>query len=141
MSNSKDGCLLYTLAIGVVIILCIVLVLFCFVRPINKVCNMREVMVTVTEKTVKNGEDSGKYLVFAEDDDGNVQTYEITDSLLRFRFNSSDVYAAIKPGNRYKFTVGGSRNHFFSWYPNIYEYKLIESYTPPDKLVPIKDKE
>lgn len=120
-----EGCLL-VIAIGLVVFLCAFLILFTLFRPINKVCNIREVTVTVTEKTVKNGEDSGKYLVFAEDDEGNVQTYEITDSLLRFRFNSSDVYAAIKPGNKYKFTIGGSRNHFFSWYPNIYEYKLLE---------------
>ena len=117
---------LKALKVGMVAFLCAFLVLFIFFRPINKVCNIREVTVTVTEKAVKNGESDGKYLIFAEDGEGNVQTYEITDSLLRFRFNSSDVYAAIKTGSKYEFTVGGSRNHLLSWYPNIYEYKLLQ---------------
>ena len=124
MSSSKLGFigLLYIL-LAVIVVGFLVIVL---VRPFNKVSNIRDITVTVTEKTVKNGEDSGKYLVFGEDENGTVHTFEITDSWLRFRFNSSDVYASIKPGNKYKFTVGGSRNHLLSWYPNIYEYKLLE---------------
>ena len=124
MSSSKLGfigwlyILLAVIVVGVLVI--------ALVRPFNKVSNIRDITVTVTEKTVKNGEDSGKYLVFGEDENGTVHTFEITDSWLRLRFNSSDVYASIKPGNKYKFTVGGSRNHLLSWYPNIYEYKLLE---------------
>lgn len=95
-------------------------------RPFNKASDMREVTVTVTDKAVKNSNDDSKYLIFTEDEDGNVATFEITDSWIAGRFNSSDVYAAIKVGNTYTFTVGGSRNELMSWYPNIYEYKLVE---------------
>lgn len=95
-------------------------------RPFNKASNLRDITVTVTDKAVKNDGDSGKYLVFTEDKDGNIVTFEITDSWIFGRFNSSDVYAAIKVGDTYTFTVGGSRNEFMSWYPNIYEYKLID---------------
>ena len=95
-------------------------------RPFNKASDMRDVTVTVTDKAVKNSDDDSKYLIFTEDKDGNIATFEITDSWIAGRFNSSDVYAAIKVGNTYKFTVGGSRNEFMSWYPNIYEYKLVE---------------
>lgn len=95
-------------------------------RPFNKASDMREVTVTVTDKTVKNSSDDSKYLIFTEDKDGNVATFEITDSWIAGRFNSSDVYAAIKIGNTYTFKVGGSRNELMSWYPNIYEYKLIK---------------
>ena len=111
---------------GIIIVLLIGLLAIAFYRPVNKVCNTRDVIVRVTEKTVKNSDEGGKYLVFGEDENGSVHTFEITDSLLRFRFNSSDVYAAIKPGYKYKFTVGGSRVHFLSWYPNIYKYELLE---------------
>jgi hypothetical protein len=104
-----------------IIFLCAILV-----RPINKVCNIEEVTVTVTDKTVKNTGGDGKYLVFAEDESSNIVTFEITDSLLKMRFNSSDVYAGIKVGCTYKFTVGGSRVKLFSWYPNIYRYELLE---------------
>ena len=112
--------------VTVIFIIAIVIVLGVGIyRPFNKVSDMRDVTVTVTDKTVKN-DDDGKYLIFTEDKDGNIATFEITDSLIAGRFNSSDVYAAIKVGNTYTFTVGGSRNEFMSWYPNIYEYKLIE---------------
>lgn len=95
-------------------------------RPFNKVSNERKVVATVTDKAVKNSEDESKYLIFTETADGQIQTFEITDSLWRGRFDSSDVYAGIKVGNTYRFTVAGSRNQLFSWYPNIYEYELME---------------
>lgn len=96
-------------------------------RPFNKASDMREVTATVTDKAVKNYDSDSKYLIFTEDKDGNIATFEITDSWIAGRFNSSDVYAAIKVGNTYTFTIGGSRNELLSWYPNIYEYKLIET--------------
>lgn len=98
----------------------------CCIRPINKATNQREVTVTVTDKAVKNSGDTGKYLVFTEDVNDNIEVFEITDSLFAGRWDSSDVYAAIKVGKTYKFTIGGSRNRILSWYPNIYDYKLIE---------------
>ena len=91
-------------------------------RPFNKVSNMRDVTITVTDKEVKNGyKQSGKYLVFGKDENGKVQVFEITDSLFKWRFDSSNVYASIEEGKTYVFTVGGSRSEFLSWYPNIYE--------------------
>ena len=124
MSNSKIdflGCLCILL-----IVVMIVVVIIGLARPFDKAFNIKDITITVTDKVVKNGNDSGKYLIFGEDENGTVHTFEITDSSLRFRFNSSDVYAAIKTGSKYEFTVGGSRNHFLSWYPNIYEYKLLQ---------------
>lgn len=121
MSNIKPNLIIIAYILFFVVIITALLL-----RPINKVTNIRDITVTVTEKTVKNGEESGKYLVFGEDENGTVHAFEITDTLLRLRFNSSDVYASIKPGNKYKFTVGGSRNNFLSWYPNIYECELLE---------------
>lgn len=120
--DTTGGKILY----GIIFFICIVMLVICIYRPFNKVSNYRDVTITVTDKEVKNSKDSSKYLIFGEDEDGNVSTYEITDSWLKGRFNSSDVYAAIKEGNTYTFTVGGSRNEFLSWYPNIYEYQLVE---------------
>lgn len=96
------------------------------IRPINKVTNIREVIVTVTDKDIRNNSDDGKYLVYTVTEDGEIEVFEITDSLFKFRFNSSDVYAGIEVGKTYKFTVGGSRIRLLSWYPNIYSYKVIE---------------
>ena len=110
----------------VFLVLCVIILGANVYRPFNKVNDMRDVTVTVTDKAVKNDGNSGKYLIFTEDKNGNIATFEITDSLMAGRFNSSDVYAAIKVGETYTFTVGGSRNEFLSWYPNIYGYELVE---------------
>jgi hypothetical protein len=98
----------------------------CFYRPINKVSNERQVTATVTDKNVKNNSDDSKYLVYTIDENNNIATYEITDSFLKGRFNSSDVYAGIEVGKTYTFTIAGSRNGFLSWYPNIYEYQEVK---------------
>lgn len=118
MKNSK-----FDLA-HIVVVVCVLiglLGLYIYI-PINKVTNIRQVTVTVTEKTVKNYSKSGsKYLVFGQDENGQIHTFEVTDSLLCWRFNSSDVYGEIKSGNKYDLTVGGDRVKFLSLYPNIYE--------------------
>ena len=108
------------------IVIVVIFLVGCFYRPLNKISNMRDVTVAVTDKVVKNYGNNSKYLVFTEDTNGTISTFEITDSWLNGRFNSSDIYAAIKIGNTYTFIVGGSRNEFMSWYPNIYECELIE---------------
>ena len=113
----------------VTVILCIIVVIALGVsiyRPFNKASDMREVVATVTDKAVKNSDNGSKYIIFTEDKEGNIETYEITDSWIAGRFDSSDVYAGIKVGNTYKFKIGGSRNQLMSWYPNIYEYELVE---------------
>lgn len=109
-----------------VILLFVVCIAIAVARPINKISDIRTIEGTVTEKTTKRKGDDDKYLVFIADESGNVNTLEITDSLLKWRFNSSDVYAGIEEGKTYSFEVGGSRLPILSWYPNIYSYTEIE---------------
>lgn len=106
----------------------VVIVLLLFVscaHSVDKAYNRYEITATVTDKAVKNSSDDSKYLIYAEDVNGEVVVMEITDSILAGRWDSSNVYAAIKVGKTYTFTVGGTREEFMSWYPNIYEYKEI----------------
>ncbi len=86
----------------------------------------REVVATVTDKAVKVDKNESKYLIFTENNDGEIEVYEITDTVVHDRFNSSDVYAGIKIGKTYKFTIVGERNELFSWYPNILDYEEVE---------------
>lgn len=88
--------------------------------------NKRTENVTVTGKEVKRINKEDTYLIYGEDETGKVNVYEITDSLLHFRFNSADVYGGIKEGHEYEFKVVGYRFGLMSWYPNILEYKEIE---------------
>lgn len=94
-------------------------------RTFDKGMNRYDIESTVTDKDVKNSGDDSKYLVFTKDDSGEVHVFEITDSWIAGRFNSSDTYAEIEVGKKYRFTVGGKRVPLLSWYPNIYEFEEL----------------
>ncbi len=79
-----------------------------------------ETVATVTDKQVKPVGGNGKYLIFAENESGEPEVFEITDSWIRLKFNSSDMFAVIKVGETYRFVTRGRRLRVFSWYPNIY---------------------
>jgi len=80
------------------------------------------VSAEVTDKervTTGSGDSrSEKYLVFT-----NVETLENTDSLLHFKFNSSDLHGSIELGCTYEFTVTGFRIPLMSTYRNILDTK------------------
>ena len=81
-------------------------------------------VVEVTDKERVNYSDSGKYLIYAQEDN-NTLVLKNTDSLLRGKFNSSDIYAELEIGKTYEFTVVGYRIPILSSYENIIEYKEI----------------
>lgn len=64
---------------------------------------------------------SGYYLIY-----GDKETYTDTDSLIYWKFNSSDVYGHIQSGHTYRFTIYGWRVPFLSWYRNILTYQEIK---------------
>lgn len=80
--------------------------------------------VKVTEKIVKTGKDSSRYLIFTEID-GVERVFENTDSFFKFKFNSSDIYAKLKIGKSYKIRAYGFRIPVISWYENIIDVNLI----------------
>jgi hypothetical protein len=105
------------------VLLFLVLLFIAFAPGIMKVMNTQTYVVHVTDKDRVS--DKNKYLVYSFDLQGESRVFEITDSLLKFRFDSSDDYNQIEVGKTYKFTTGGYRVPIFSWYPNIYEYEEV----------------
>lgn len=83
--------------------------------------------ITVTEKGVKRKSDKDIYLIYGKDKDNKVIVFEITDSLLLTRFNSSDVYASIDVGKTYTFKTSGYREPILSLYPNIYKFAEVKN--------------
>lgn len=77
-----------------------------------------EVDITVKDKerVVKSSGDSvsSKYLVY-----GDQETFENTDSFLKWKFGSSDIYRDLEAGKSYECQVYGKRVPFLSWYRNI----------------------
>ena len=109
-----------------IVVLSILMVTFAlFAHPINKVVNYRDITAIVTDKAVKRNYGEDTYFIYVEDEYENVEVFEITDSLLANRWDSSDLYASIKIGENYKFTIAGSRIHLLSWYPNVYKAEKI----------------
>lgn len=72
---------------------------------------------TVTEKERIVGKESSKYLIFTDK-----EVFENTDSLLAFKYNSSDFYGRIQVGQVCSFKVTGFRIPFLSSYRNILSY-------------------
>ena len=92
--------------------------------------DLRYITGTVTDKQIKRSSvnaNQDQYLIFTKDDDGVMNVFEIEDSILAGRFDSSDVYGYIELGVKYKFGVRGRRVHFLSWYPNLYTYEEVDN--------------
>lgn len=67
-----------------------------------------------SERVVDSGGKSSRYLIY-----GKKETYEDTDSLWFWKWNSSDIYGSIQVGQKCEFLVVGWRVPFLSWYRNI----------------------
>lgn len=106
-----------------VIVFTIVIFIIAIIYSMVLSFNDHSYTITVTDKERVNKEEESKYLIFGEDENGNIYVFENTDSLLRLKFNSSDIYAKIKEGETYTFTVIGLRIPIFSEYENIIEVK------------------
>jgi hypothetical protein len=96
----------------------ILIVLLILVYPVTYYSqwDIHQATVTGKERITKLSKDydSSYYLVYT--DKG---TLKIKDSLVLFRFNSSDLYGSIHTDSTYTFRTVGFRSGLFSEYPNI----------------------
>ena len=109
-----------------VIIFCLVITLFSSMISLMTSFNDHTKIITVTDKERVNTSSYSKYLIMGEDENGETLVLENTDNTIRFKFNSSDIYAALKEGETYEVTVVGFRVPYMSWYENIISYKEVE---------------
>lgn len=84
--------------------------------------NEREVTCTVNDKWIKRYENNDIYLVSCDD-----EVYKIEDLLFYGKFDSSNMYAKLKKGKKYKLTVTGYRMSYFSEYQNINKIEEIKN--------------
>lgn len=100
------------------------------VRPIL-VYSTQDSVTFQVEKAERIVDGSGenmrsRYLIFT-----TKETFENTDELFLGKFNSSDLYGAIKPNETYRAKVTGVRFPFFSWYRNILNIQQLPATTQP----------
>ncbi len=122
MHNYSGG----TKKVNAIFIIVILLVIISI--GVDIICNAHEstYIITITDKErIAEGSNS-KYLVFGNDDNGNVLVFENTDTFWRFKWNSSNIQGELILGNRYQITVVGFRVPLFSMYENIIAVTLIE---------------
>lgn len=117
----------------IVVVLVIAFAVVFSIRAFN--FNDTEYTVTITDKdritesskdSDGNSKTSSKYLVFADDENGNSLVFENTDCFIRWKFNSSNIQGKLKEGHTYKITVIGYRVPFLSWYQNIIKVDEVE---------------
>ena len=108
--------------VGIVFGLLIVLALF--VSPIIAYSTVEYVEATITDKEriVSRSGDSvnSKYLVFTDS-----EVFENTDTILFWKFNSTDYQNFLTVGDTFVLKVNGFRIPLFSSYRNILDYEKL----------------
>lgn len=90
-------------------------------RTIAQLHKSEATAVAITGKE-RGGSEKGKWIVF-----GKNETFEVSDTIVGWRWDSSDTYGKIEVGKTYNFQCRGYRVPFFSWYRNIMD---VEKVTP-----------
>lgn len=73
--------------------------------------------ITIKEKWIKYQGDDAKYLISST----NGQVFQITDTIIKWRWDSSNLYADLEEGDTCKIKSQGWRFPLFSDYKNILE--------------------
>lgn len=102
----------------------IVFIVLSILGSIAYIRSKTDITITVTDKeritkTVE-GNDASYYLVYTD-----TETFANSDSMLFFKWNSSDVQGQLKVNQTYKVTVAGWRIPFLSEYRNIIKVQDI----------------
>lgn len=118
------------IGIGVFVLFMLYMLLALVIIPIqyNSVED-HECIATVTDK---ERHEAGYYLIFCEDLNGNTVVLKNDDTMLRGKFDSSNMQQQIKENQTYKFHVNGYRSEFWSLYENILSFEEY-NVSPEDK--------
>ena len=76
----------------------------------------------VKDKWIKRYDRRDLYLVSCGD-----EVYKVEDLFYKGKFNSTNIYANLEKGKKYKIKVTGYRFGFLSSYQNINSYELMEN--------------
>lgn len=97
------------------VVIVLVLVSAVFIYGITYALTEGQETITIKDKWVKYDGDDAKYLISSEDG----QVFQITDSLFKWRWDSSNLYAEINEGESCQIETQGWRFGFMSDYKNI----------------------
>lgn len=124
MIKNEKGDIIGYILVSIVVILLIWFIGFCIFSIAEQYSNEQTREITVKDKYIKNNgnKSSDKYLVV----DTNNNTYEITDLILKGKWDSTDIYNQLDINHKYLIKTTGNRIHWLSKYPNINEIQFME---------------
>ncbi len=124
MKESQIKCFIedYFEIILKVIFILVMLIFGSITTYITAYSNVKEVTVEIKDKYIKKYDDKDIYMVV----DTNNNTYQITDLIFIFKFNSTDIYNSLETGKKYQIITSGIRSRVLSKYPNINSAELID---------------
>lgn len=95
----------------------IIIVAFFLIYNVAYALTSGDETITIKEKWVKYKNNDAKYLISSTND----QVFQITDTWIRWRFDSSNLYAKLEVNQTCHIKTQGWRFPFFSDYKNILE--------------------
>lgn len=75
--------------------------------------------ICITDKTLAYSHGKTQYKIYTK-----TETFEITYSIVKMRFDGSELYGVIEKGKCYNLTVYGFRSPFLGMYRNILKAEL-----------------
>ncbi|MFK4844036.1 hypothetical protein ACI1UJ_09975 [Lactococcus petauri] len=110
-----------------------IVVILLVIAGIGSACHynaVENVRGTVTDKVVKidstNKHPRSKYLIFVKTESGESVPFEVVDSVLIGRWDSSNDYGMIEIGKTYDFKLRGYRVPIISAYQNLDSYSEVK---------------
>ncbi|MBC6972439.1 hypothetical protein H9I32_08450 [Bacillus sp. Xin] len=100
-------------------ILFLVIVPTLLIASIINYIHVTNIEGTVTDKYSKKDGKSDKFYIVVQQNDDTEKVITNTDGILMMKFNSADIQAEIKKGEKYNFTLRGYRVPFLSLFSNI----------------------
>lgn len=82
-------------------------------------------IVTIANKRVITRGNIDTYLIYTQNEEGNIKIFENTNSLLEFKINSKDVYWSLIINRKYEIKAYGLSIPLLSYYQNIIKVRGV----------------
>ncbi|MCU5485153.1 MULTISPECIES: hypothetical protein [Bacillus] len=96
-----------------------VMILFSIVFEVINYTHVTTVKGEVIDKYTKRSNDHDKFYIVVKQDDSSEKVIVNKDSVFMMKFDSADVQAQVKNGEKYEFKLRGYRVPVLSMFPNV----------------------
>ncbi len=111
--------------VGILRLFGVIALMLVVISPIYTVASYQNKEVhqgTITDKYNKRQDKEDKFYIVLD----NKQVIENSDLLFKKKFDSADIQARLKVGDKVEVKTIGYRKHFLNLYPVLYEVKKVD---------------